>query len=89
MSNYINSQNINTTNNITAFGKDFSRFIQAPQYTPEFNLSKALKERDEFRKQVTEAQNYQIEKAKNKPSKAKVAIILATIAGCLLFAKKK
>ena len=92
MTNIINSQNLNINNNISAqnisMGRKNDDFVKAPDYLPTYTADSLLKEKDEFRKQITSNQYMSlIPKAKKKHTKLK--IFFAALAGLAILALKK
>lgn len=75
MSNNINSQLANNTNNLAVKTQDMSfaakvksRYVEAPQSLPKFSITQSLNERDEFRKNVIQT-NYKTKQRKNSFTK--------------------
>ena len=87
MYNMINSQNMTFSNTINAnpiaMGKKKIDYIEAPQSLPKFSIGSVLKERDDFRKQITYNQQYQENKIQRKIEK-KPALTIAAMAAFIL-----
>ena len=90
MSNIINSHISNSNNTETAFSrKKEEQYIKAVQSLPVYSVSSAIKEQDEFRKQVTFEQEKTLnKKKKNFPKMIFVAAVAAAGALILLLKNK-
>ena len=87
MSNIINSQKVDIYNKIPSIsmGKfQKNSFVQAAQYLPGYSIGAAIKEKDEFRKQITEYQNQTFLKPQKKSPKGKIILTAAVAAGMYL-----
>ncbi len=92
MSNLLITQNANTDNQIAAskIGSNTQkgRYIEAPQYLPKYSIDKVLREKDEFRRNITQQQNEKLYKKKNN-FLLKLGVILAAVGGFFLLKGKK
>ncbi len=92
MSNILNSQNSNINHEIasTKIGKNnsTSRYVEAPQSLPRYSIHKILQEKDEFRKNITNKQNKELNKKKDN-NFSKLGFIIATISAFFLLRGKK
>ena len=92
MSDIINSYSTNINHPAAVMpvtmGKNKQYYIEAPQSLPRYSIDSVLKERDEFRKEVTLNQINELYPVKKPFSLKKIGFILAAIGGFLLLSSK-
>ena len=92
MSNLLITQKTNTDNKIAASkigsSTQKSRDVEAPQYLPKYSIDKVLREKDEFRRNITQQQNEKLYKKKNN-FLLKLGVIFAAVGGFFLLKGKK
>ena len=92
MSNIINSQNFCGDNPVyekKLSEGNISRYSEAPSVMPKYSIHNALKERDEFRKNVNQMHNTQTEIDNAKTGIGKFLALFAAIGGFLVLEAKK